>query len=163
MPSARLTGVLPVEKADCPSEDERDQSSRAGCARVLAVDDNAATSRVISLLLDKLGASETETATSGRMALERMQEFQPDIVLLDIGLPEMDGYAVARTIRSRREFDHVLLVALTGYGQEEDRRKSQEAGFDEHIVKPPALEALRQLFSHTKLLRTEKQGACYAE
>ena len=87
----------------------------------------------------------------GAAAVELAKSFRPELVLLDIGLPHMDGYEVARRLRLAPEAEDILLVALTGYGQEKDRRRSQEAGFDEHLVKPPALAALRALFSHPKL------------
>ncbi len=80
-------------------------------------------------------------------ALELLRELRPDVVLLDIGLPLVDGYEVARLCRQEPALDHVVLVALTGYGQEEDRLRSREAGFNAHLVKPVNLEELRLLLS----------------
>jgi signal transduction histidine kinase/ActR/RegA family two-component response regulator len=119
--------------------------------RVLIVDDNAAAARMLSLLLSTFGGHEIQIAHDGPEALEIVERFQPELVLLDLGLPRMDGYEVARRLRERPEFKDVVLAALTGYGAEEDRRRSQEAGFDEHLTKPPDLDGLQKLFEHPKL------------
>jgi PAS domain S-box-containing protein len=121
--------------------------------RILVVDDNVTAARMLSLLLSKLDDHQVETVHDGPAALEKIVETHPEVVLLDIGLPGMDGYEVGRTIRERPEFNDVLLVALTGYGQEEDRRRSQDAGFDEHLVKPPSAEQIKSLLNHPKLRR----------
>ena len=86
------------------------------------------------------------TADDGPGALERIGEFRPEFILLDIGLPGMDGYEVARSIRNRPDSGRMVLVALTGYGREEDRNRSRESGFDHHFVKPVELDALSALF-----------------
>jgi CheY-like chemotaxis protein len=103
--------------------------------RVLVVDDSQDGADSLGLILQALGA-QASVAYDGASALALLDTFKPDVVLLDIGMPGMDGYDVARRIRSERAFDRVLLVALTGYGQEEDRRRCAEAGFDHHLVKP---------------------------
>jgi CheY-like chemotaxis protein len=84
----------------------------------------------------------TKAVYSARHVLEQAVAFAPEIILLDIGLPEMDGYEVARRVRALKRQDLVKLVALTGYGQVEDRRRAQEAGFDDHLVKPVDFETL---------------------
>ena len=86
----------------------------------------------------------------GASALTKAQELRPDLILLDIGLPGMDGYQVAIQMRKRSELDRTVLVALTGYGQEEDRRRSLEAGFDQHLVKPASVEDLKQVLAMTR-------------
>jgi CheY-like chemotaxis protein len=86
-------------------------------------------------------------ANSGRAALESLETFRPDSVLLDIGMPEMDGYEVSRRIRATRDHADILLIALTGWGQEHDHRRSRAAGFDHHLVKPPDIDKLRDLMS----------------
>ena len=118
---------------------------------VLAVDDSLPALEAIRAIVEPLGA-DLATATSGEAALRHLLH-EPDIaaIVLDIGLPRMDGYEVARRLRSRPEFDDTLLVALTGYGTEEDRRRSAEAGFDEHVTKPPSVESLRSLLAPPKL------------
>jgi two-component system CheB/CheR fusion protein len=81
----------------------------------------------------------------GPAALEAVPAFQPEVVLLDIGLPGMDGYEVARALRQQPALDKLLVVAMTGWGQAEDRRRSHEAGFDLHLVKPVEPEVLREV------------------
>jgi CheY-like chemotaxis protein len=90
---------------------------------------------------------QVRTAYDGPTALRAAAEFQPDVVLLDIGLPQMDGYEVARRLRGEVGLKDARLVALTGYGQEEDRRRAQEAGFDEHLTKPTDLTVLQNLLT----------------
>jgi CheY-like chemotaxis protein len=102
---------------------------------------------MLSLLLSKLGDHEVETAFDGPSALVSIEAKRPEIVLLDIGLPGMDGYEVARTLRADRRFDDVFLVAVTGYGQEDDRQRAKAAGFDRHLVKPVETSKLRELLA----------------
>ena len=112
--------------------------------RVLIVDDNRDAAESLALLLGMIGA-DARVEHSGPDALQTMKAYQPAIVMLDIGMPGMDGHEVARCIRERPEFDDVVLVALTGWGQEEDRRRSRAAGFDHHLTKPAALVDLQAL------------------
>jgi CheY-like chemotaxis protein len=103
--------------------------------RILVVDDNRDATESLTMLLQITG-HETRSAFDGADALELASRFRPDVVLLDIGLPGLNGYDVARRIREQPWGRNAVLVALTGWGQEEDRRKSSEAGFDAHLVKP---------------------------
>jgi PAS domain S-box-containing protein len=116
--------------------------------RILIVDDNVDAADSIAMLLGMEG-HQTRTVNTARAALLAVPDFEPDVVLLDIGLPEMDGYEVARRLRAQNGRHEMRLVAVTGYGQPGDRRRSQAAGFDEHLVKPvePALlnELLRRV------------------
>jgi signal transduction histidine kinase len=105
--------------------------------RVLIVDDNVDAADSLATLLEMSG-HQVHAAYSGLTALDLAESLRPDVVFLDIGLPGLDGYEVARRIRKNPECAGMVLVALTGYGQDEDRRKSQEAGFDQHLVKPVA-------------------------
>jgi PAS domain S-box-containing protein len=114
--------------------------------RVLLVDDVADTRKIFGRLLEILG-NQVCTANNGPNALEAALEFHPDVVLLDIGLPGMDGYEVAQQMRQEPALQNVVLVAVTGYGQESDRHHSEEAGFNHHLVKPPDIGALQQLFA----------------
>lgn len=91
-------------------------------------------------------------ATSGQEALEMAARLRPEVVLLDIGLPGMNGYEVARRLKSRPETVKCLLIALTGFGQEEDRRRSSEAGFDSHLTKPVELEVLDSVIAAAALM-----------
>ena len=95
----------------------------------------------------KLLGSEIHTAHDGLEAVEAAEQFRPDVILLDIGLPKLNGYEVCRRIREQPWSGDVVIVALTGWGQEEDRRRSAEAGFNHHLVKPVELEALAQLLN----------------
>jgi signal transduction histidine kinase/ActR/RegA family two-component response regulator len=113
--------------------------------RVLVVDDNYDAGDMLGLLLSSLHAV-VRTVHSGPEALATIDEFDPDVILLDIGMPFMDGYEVARRIRARRGRS-VRLIALTGWGQEEDIRRAERAGFDHHLVKPPDLEKLGNLLN----------------
>jgi two-component system CheB/CheR fusion protein len=112
--------------------------------RVLVVDDNRDAAESLGALLKLLGA-EVRVAFNGPEALEALRTYQPGVMLLDIGMPGMDGYEVARRVRQQPEFRHVTLVALTGWGQEEDRRRSAAAGFDYHLIKPADLDALQTI------------------
>jgi signal transduction histidine kinase/CheY-like chemotaxis protein len=114
--------------------------------RILIVDDSRDGGESLAMLLRVLGA-EVALAHSGRTALECVDSFRPDVVLLDIGMPGMDGYEVARRIRANPENRQMSLIALTGWGQDEDRRRSVAAGFNHHLVKPADLEQLRQLLT----------------
>jgi CheY-like chemotaxis protein len=127
------------------AEPLRQQPLRAVPAcRILVVDDNRDAAEALSAVLEALGAT-VSVANSGKRALESLGSFGPDTVLLDIGMPEMDGYEVARRIREMPLHAGVLLIALTGWGQDQDYQQSRAAGFDHHLVKPPNLEKLREL------------------
>jgi CheY-like chemotaxis protein len=117
--------------------------------RILVVDDNLDAADSLALLL-RVAGHDVQVCHDGRDALTAAAAFQPEVVLLDIGLPGMDGYEVARQLRERAETERVLIVALTGYGQEEDVRRSMEAGFDHHFVKPADLTALSALFASVR-------------
>jgi CheY-like chemotaxis protein len=103
--------------------------------RILVVDDNVDAAESLSDLLESLG-QETRTAHSGPAALQAALDFRPDVVLLDIGLPGLSGYEVARRFRADEKLATATLVAVTGWGTEEDQRKATEAGFDIHLTKP---------------------------
>jgi PAS domain S-box-containing protein len=113
--------------------------------RVLIVDDNLDAARALALLVEFEG-NDTDIATDGVTALGAIEAWRPDVVLLDIGLPKMNGYDVARRVRAHAWGNDIVLVALTGWGQDEDRRTSREAGFDAHIVKPVRPDELAELF-----------------
>jgi CheY-like chemotaxis protein len=106
---------------------------------VLVVDDNVDAAVMLAELLRELGC-ETETVHDPVAALRVCEALEPELALLDIGLPVMDGYELARQLRARG--CTAALVAVTGYGQDADRRRSREAGFDAHLVKPVAIDAL---------------------
>jgi len=126
-----------------PEAAARPDSPRSPARRVLIVDDNVDAANSLAMLLRHAG-HETQVAYSGREALTRIESFEPEVALLDIGLPEMDGYELASRLRAVPQLGGTRLVALTGYGQSEDRKRSQEAGFDDHLVKPVDLPALER-------------------
>jgi len=119
-------------------------SGRHASRRVLVVDDNRDAAESLAMLLKLLGL-EVHVTYNGTDALAAMDSFGPEVVFLDIGMPVMDGHEVARRVRGRPELQHVVLVALTGWGQTEDRRQSQRAGFDHHLIKPADMSALASL------------------
>jgi signal transduction histidine kinase/DNA-binding response OmpR family regulator len=116
--------------------------------RVLVVDDNRDAANSLSLLLRRAG-HDVRTVLEGSAALEVARSFRPQFVILDIGLPDIDGYEVARRLRAQQNRAELMLVALTGFGQDKDRERSLEAGFDRHMVKPVDLEALQVLLTET--------------
>jgi PAS domain S-box-containing protein len=103
--------------------------------KVLVVDDNVDAAESAAMLL-RLGGHQVRTVHDGPSVLKAVRDFRPEIILLDIGLPGMTGYEVAKQLRAQPEFESLLLAAMTGYGQDEDKRRSKEAGFDLHLTKP---------------------------
>ncbi len=114
--------------------------------RILVADDNADALETLATVLE-LSGHEVFSAPNGSLALESAERHLPEVALLDIGMPLLDGYEVARRIRAQAWGKRITLVALTGWGQDSDRRRSQEAGFDSHLVKPLDLEKLTQLLA----------------
>lgn len=112
--------------------------------RILVVDDNTDAAESLSLLL-QLNAHEIRTATNGRDALALVRDFTPDIAFLDIGMPGMTGYELAQSMRALPALAHTTIVAVTGWGSEEDQQRSREAGFDHHFTKPIAAETVSSL------------------
>jgi CheY-like chemotaxis protein len=118
--------------------------------RILIVDDNREAAESLGVLLEELGAT-ISLAFGGREALQVIEPFEPDVILVDLGMPEMDGYEVCRRIRAAPGHRQTLIVALTGWGQDEDRERSKHAGFDHHLVKPLNIEMLRALLEQRAL------------
>jgi PAS domain S-box-containing protein len=116
--------------------------------RILVVDDAQAAAFTLAKLLEKLG-HETFAAGDADEALQLARRHRPDVVISDIGMPEIDGYQLAGMLRREPGLERTLLVALSGYGQESDRRRALDAGFDRHLVKPVSLQALRNLLAET--------------
>jgi CheY-like chemotaxis protein len=131
----------------------------AGRSRqILVVDDNEDAAEMLALVLRKRGYA-VVLAFDGEEALAMAQAHRPEVVLLDIGLPGIDGYEVARRLRARATSEQLMLVAVTGYGQPADRLRSREAGFDHHLVKPVAMEKLLPLLdSPPQLTRRSDPG-----
>jgi DNA-binding response OmpR family regulator len=121
--------------------------------RVLIVDDYPDATQAMCMLFTQLG-HHCRQATSGQHALDEASAFQPDIVLLDIGLPDLSGYEVARTLRQQRGRE-IYLAALTGWGQPEDRARAIGAGFDQHILKPATAQILLEIITAAERSRDE--------
>ena len=138
-------------------QDHEDHKAGGACGprrRVLAADDNVDAAQSLAMLLSVLG-HEVRTAHDGQAAVEMAESFRPDVVLLDIGMPRLNGYEAARRIREQPWGKEVALVALTGWGQEEDKRRADEAGFDRHFTKPVDPAALQALL--VSLVSTQTQ------
>jgi CheY-like chemotaxis protein len=109
--------------------------------KILVVDDNVDSAESLALLLG-MGGHHTQVAHDGPAAVDAAARFLPDVMLLDIGLPQMDGLEVCRRVRQEPWGRHMAMIALTGFGQERDRLESESAGFDRHMVKPIDYDAL---------------------
>lgn len=118
--------------------------------RLLVVDDNKDAAESMSMLLEMWG-HEVAFAYDGPSALETAQQWRPEAVFLDIGLPGMDGYEVAERLRELPQAKDAVLIAITGYGQEDDLARSRRAGINHHLVKPVAPDALRSLIDSLRL------------
>jgi PAS domain S-box-containing protein len=139
----QLPIVAPAQVA-CSSAGQHGVRPQGDARRIMVVDDNLDAATSLALVLRLLG-HDVDTAGSGLEVLQRAAEWHPDLILLDLGMPHMNGYDTARRIRAQPWGQRVLLVALTGWGQEQDRRLSREAGFDHHLVKPIEIETLEKL------------------
>jgi CheY-like chemotaxis protein len=138
------TVVAPESKAgDDPAHDAVAARRRV---RVLVVDDNVDAADALAMQLEHSGHY-TRTAYGGAAALQAAEEFDPEVVLCDIGMPGMDGHAVATRLRADRRHGSTVLVALTGWGSEEDRRRTRRTGFDFHLVKPVSGQAVDEILS----------------
>ena len=136
LPKERISATTPVV-GDAVIE-------RGAVCRVLIVDDNADSAESLEMILQLLGHA-TSSVTDPHDAVETARAFRPDLIFLDIGMPGMSGYEVARALRADGASADVKIVALTGWGQPEDRRRSEESGFDYHIVKPAELKAIESI------------------
>jgi CheY-like chemotaxis protein len=138
LPIGELMRAAPIARVD-----ER-EPRRAVARRVLVADDNRDGAETLALML-RLEGHDVAVAHDGPAALLMFERHRPEVALLDVGMPELDGYEVARRIRARADGAHVLLIAVTGWGQEKDRRQSAEAGFDYHLTKPAEPDVLIRL------------------
>jgi signal transduction histidine kinase/ActR/RegA family two-component response regulator len=138
----------PAERNDEPDQQNRDwgMERQGHCLRILVVDDNEDAASMLAMLLEALG-HRVMVEHSSRKALERARQDAPQVCILDIGLPEIDGIELARRLRARPETASSLLIAVTGYGQDQDRRQTRAAGFDFHLVKPADLKQLSAIIA----------------
>jgi signal transduction histidine kinase/DNA-binding response OmpR family regulator len=140
----RLPALDEALAADAKSRPAAPELESSPARRVLVVDDYPRVAESLMKIL-ALAGHEVKVAFDGPGALEEVAAFQPDVVVLDIGLPGLDGYQVARHIRNDPAYPHMTLIAVTGYGQKEDQRRAREAGFDHHLTKPVDCAALLEL------------------
>jgi signal transduction histidine kinase len=134
---------LPEQEASAAQEGASQESDRPRGRTILVADDNPDALESLAMLLE-LGAHRVHTARDGQQSLEAAERFRPEVALLDIGMPVLDGHEVARRIRAQPWGERMLLVALTGWGQDCDRQRAREAGFDLHLVKPVDLNELNE-------------------
>jgi CheY-like chemotaxis protein len=139
----RLPVVLPPSSVD---RRDREPAVSISALRILVVDDNRDSAASLGMLLRIMG-NDVRLAHDGLEAVSIADEFRPDVVLLDIGLPRINGYEAARQIRQQPWGQRIVLIATTGWGQESDRQRSKDAGFDHHLVKPINTVALAQLLA----------------
>jgi CheY-like chemotaxis protein len=151
---------LPITAVPVATAVSTEQPSLAGRSnlRVLIVEDNLDAAEMLELAVSGLGHI-TRLAHDGASGVTAAKQFAPDVIFLDIGLPVMNGYVVARTLRGLPAFDHVHIAAVTGWGQEEDRRKAREAGFDSHFTKPLSPTSLEDLLATISERRLGGPGA----
>lgn len=145
--------VMPTPALPPPSTDNEISAPTGRSLRVLVVDDNVDSAHTLKLLL-KISGHDVRTVYDGPTALEAALDYRPEVVLLDIGLPGLDGFEVAKRLRQQPALGSVVLVAITGYGQESDRQRSLDAGFDHHLIKPTNFGKVQQI-----LATVSKQGA----
>jgi signal transduction histidine kinase len=159
---AEMVITLPAQvagQADAPNAAPRARKPAAGAAkapaRILVVDDLAASAETLMTLLEMEGF-QVRIASEGMAALKIAEEFRPDVVLLDIGLPGMNGFEVAHRLRTQPESREALLIALTGYGEAESRTRSAQAGFDFHMVKPADVNLLLSMLANPQQARRSR-------
>jgi CheY-like chemotaxis protein len=138
--------VLSETPAIAESPDVSGETPGYDQRRVLIVDDNVDAVRVLSLVVKKLG-NEVCVAYDGVEAIAAAEQFLPEVVLLDLGMPRLDGYGAARHIRQQPWGQNMMLIALTGWGQDTDKQRTKAAGFDHHLVKPADPCELRRLLA----------------
>lgn len=157
LPQATSPTVYPgvamtVSQRTCPHSPVSEHQAGGGSFdelpvnRILVVDDNEDAADSLAMLLEYLGRT-VRVAHGGQAALDLLTEFSPGVILMDIGMPGMDGHEVARRIREQPEFAGATLIALSGWGQEEDKRRASESGFDHHLTKPVDLAMLESLLT----------------
>ena len=147
--------IAPLDARDSVSIDGRNgDHAQSPPMRVLVVDDNRDLAEGLGMLLEHLGA-EVRLAFDGSAALEEFDRSRPALVLLDIGMPKMDGYEVARAIRQRPYGAHAVLIALTGSGMDEDIKRAEDAGFDRHLTKPVSMRSIETLLGSVAFRRSQ--------
>ncbi|MFZ3179402.1 MAG: response regulator [Methylocystis silviterrae] len=135
-----------VMRAPISAADAVQLNESPSARRVLVIDDDRDVADSLAMLLDVLGC-DVRTAYSGAVGVSLVSDFQPRIVFLDIGMPEMNGYETARRIRNKPAGRQAQLIAVTGWGQDLDKKRTREAGFDRHLVKPADIDILEEILA----------------
>jgi CheY-like chemotaxis protein len=138
--------ALPLQRPEPSKPPPEPEPAKGRTLRILVVEDEVATAEMLGMLLELWGHT-VQTVHDGPAALAAASTFRPEVVLCDIGLPAMNGYQLARQLRQQEGLNKAVLIAITGYGQEEDRRRAREAGFDHHVIKPVDPAALEKLLA----------------
>jgi len=146
--TVRIPLAVTGEDRDAQSAKQAAEAAPAQPLKVLVVDDTVEVAQTVGWMLEEMG-HEYYLVHDGRQALQAARDFTPDAILLDIGLPVMDGYAVCRAFREDDQFKDALIIAQTGWGQDRDKTRASEAGFDHHLVKPVAYDDLERLLAET--------------
>ncbi len=144
--TVRLPVLVSPTSESRPSGDDQESLSASARRRILVADDNEDAATTLAMVLELMG-NEVRVVNDGLEAVEKAAEFKPELILLDIGMPRMNGYEACRRIREERGDSEVVIVALTGWGQDEDKQRSKDAGFDHHLVKPVDPEELEKLLA----------------
>lgn len=157
---SEFTVQLPIvnESIALPQEFRHTEVTRPALLRILIADDNIDAANTLAMML-RLMNHVVETVYDGQQAVESYSAIRPDVVILDIGMPELNGYEAAKAIRAIKTDKPLTLVALTGWGQDEDRRRSHEAGFDHHLVKPADLAHLNRLLVEAMMKKSKSDSA----
>jgi two-component system CheB/CheR fusion protein len=138
--------ALPPQRPEQSEPPPEAEPAKRRTLRILVVEDELAVAEMLVMLLELWGHT-VQVVHNGPAALASAPTFRPEVVLCDIGLPEMSGYELARQLRQQEGLSKSVLIAITGYGQEEDQRRAQEAGFDHHMIKPVDPAALEKLLT----------------
>jgi PAS domain S-box-containing protein len=147
--TVRLPVALSVAEAKSDDPSNNDKTQPAAHRRILIVDDNRSVASSLAMLLELMG-HDTQTASDGLEAVAASETFEPDIILMDIGMPKLNGYEACSRIRGEAWGREVIIVAITGWGQEDDKRRSHNAGFDFHLVKPLDPRALKKILDYSE-------------
>ena len=144
----RLPIARPQQREHPLTHDDEKCSATDNRQRVLVVDDNRGSAQTLAMLLKNVG-NDVRTAHDGQEAIEQAQDYRPHVLLLDLGMPKLNGYEVCRRVREQAWGTSMEIIALTGWGQAEDRQRTKEAGFDHHLVKPVDVARLKELLDET--------------
>jgi CheY-like chemotaxis protein len=145
-----VTSRARSEREQTPERNQTQVSELLPRRRILIVDDNVQAADSLGRLMSEVFGQEVRVVYNGKSALEMAGSFLPEVILLDLEMTGMDGYDVAKRLRQRAEYSGALIVAVTGWGHEEDRRRSAEMGFDLHLAKPVSARDLRALLADLK-------------